>query len=67
MLSLLAVLKSLVPILEPLGENGVNQLFATVIDPYIASLPDSNDLKLAGQCLSPGVKAFLIAEMKKLN
>lgn len=65
--AILKILKTLVPILEPLGEQGINQLFTDVVDPYVANLPDSNDFKLAAQCLSPGIKAFMIAELKKLG
>ncbi len=65
--SFLAVLKALVPILEPIGEQGINQLFSSVVDPYLAGLPDTSDWKLAGQCFSPAMKAFLIAEIKKLS
>lgn len=66
MAALLATLKALVPVLEPLGEQGINQLFTQVVNPYVASLSDSNDMKLAAQCLAPGVQAFLIAEIKKI-
>lgn len=67
MSQLLLALKALIPILEPIGEQGINQLFASVVDPFIAELSDSSDLKLVAQCLSPGLKAFFIAEIQKLK
>jgi hypothetical protein len=63
--SILQALKSFIPILEPLGEQGVNQLFS-IIDAEIAKLA-SPDLKEAGQILSPALRQFAIAELKKLQ
>lgn len=65
MAQILLILKGLIPVLEPLGESGINQLWIQV-DAGIAAMADASDMKLAAQCLSPGVKAFLIAEIKKL-
>lgn len=65
--SILSILKSLVPILEPIGEQGINQLFSDVIGPAIAGMSDSGDLKILAQALAPGIQAFLIAEVKKLK
>ena len=65
--SFLAMLKSLIPVIEPMGEQGINNLFSSVVNPYIAAMPDSADAKLLYQSLAPGVQSFLIAEMKKLN
>jgi len=67
MSQLLAALKSLIPILEPIGEQGVNQLWSSVVDPYIASLGDGSDLKALLVCLSPAMKQFVILEIQKLK
>lgn len=63
--SILSMLKSLLPVLEPLGEQGVNQLF-TVIDQEIATLPQ-NDFKDAAKIFSPAFKAFALLEINKLK
>lgn len=65
--SILSALKALLPVIEPLGEQGVEQLWASVIDPFIAGLSDSNDSKALLQCISPGLKQFALLEMKKLK
>lgn len=63
--SVLAILKSMIPILEPLGEQGIAQLF-TAIDAEIAKMP-KNDFKDAAQIFSPALKAFAILELQKLK
>lgn len=65
--SIVDILKALIPLLEPLGEQGIEQLFTTVIDPYVASLSDSGDLKGLLTCVTPGLKQFMLLEMKKLK
>jgi hypothetical protein len=67
MTSFLTILKSLLPILEPIGEQGVNQLFSSVVDPAIASMSDSSDLKRAALVFAPAVKQFLIAELSQMK
>lgn len=67
MANLLAALKALVPILEPLGEQGVNQLWSSVVDPFVAGLSDNSDMKSALVCFSPAAKQFLILEIQKLK
>ncbi len=63
--SILTLLKGLTPILEPLGEQGVTQLFV-VIDQAIANLPQ-NDFKDAAKIFSPAFKAFALLEIQKLK
>ena len=63
--SILSMLKALVPVLEPIGEQGINQVWAQV-DAQIASLSDSSDWKTLLQSLSPAIKQFIILELKKL-
>ena len=65
--SVLVYLKALIPILEPIGEQGVNQLFAEVIDPAIASMSDSADLKRILVILSPAAKQIILAELQQLK
>lgn len=67
MTNLLLALKALIPVLEPLGEQGINQLWTTVVDPYIATLSSNADVKTLLQCLSPAMKQFVITEIQKLK
>lgn len=64
-MTLLAMLKSMIPILEPLGEQGIAQLFVA-IDAEIAKMSHS-DLKDAAMIFSPALKQFAILEMQKLK
>lgn len=63
--TVLQLLKGIIPILEPIGENGINELFV-VIDGEIAKMSDSSDLKTLVACMSPALKQFLLIELKKL-
>jgi hypothetical protein len=63
--SLLSLLKSLIPVLEPIGEQGVNQLF-TQVNAWVASV-SSPDEKLVLQFLVPALQQFVIAELQKLK
>lgn len=65
MTSIINLLKGLIPILEPLGEQGITSLFDT-LDADIAKMSDSNDFKLLLKVLSPGLRQFAIAEIKKI-
>ncbi len=64
-MNFIQLLKSLLPILKPLGEQGVNQLF-DMLDKEVASLSDSSDFKTLFVCLLPGLRQFAILEVKKL-
>lgn len=64
-MNILAMLKSMIPILEPLGEEGVNQLFL-LIDGEIAKM-GNGDLKDAATIFSPALKQFAVLELKKLK
>jgi hypothetical protein len=61
----LKLLKSLLPLLKPLGEQGVNQLF-DLLDVEVAKLSDSNDMKDFAKCLLPALRAFAVLEVKKI-
>jgi hypothetical protein len=63
-MNFLTVLTSLAPLLEPVGEEGVNALFAT-LNAEIAKIanPDAKAFLVA---ISPAIQGFLIAEVKKL-
>ncbi len=63
--SVLAILKSMIPILEPIGEEGVAQLF-DAIDAEVAKM-GNGDFKDAATIFSPALKAFAILELKKLK
>jgi hypothetical protein len=63
---LLQILKSLAPVLEPLGEQGINALFDAVVVPALSSGSDNDIMQLA-RCLAPGLKQFLILEIQKLK
>ena len=65
MSTLLALLKGLVPVLEPLGEQGVNNLFAQ-LDAQVVKMPPS-DWKDLATIMSPGMKAFVLLELGKLK
>lgn len=64
-MNFLQLLKSLLPILKPLGEQGVNQLF-DMLDAEVAKMSDSADLKLLLVCLLPGLRKFAILEVQKI-
>lgn len=64
MTQLLAILKSLIPILEPLGEQGIEALWVYV-DAEIAQMSgDSKDICLV---LSPAFKQVALLELRKLK
>lgn len=64
--SVLALFKSIIPVLEPLGEQGINSLF-DALDAEIATMSDSNDLKVLAKILSPGLRQFAITEIQKIK
>lgn len=62
---ILALLKTFVPILEPLGEQGIEQLFVSLqaqVDKMAQS--DGKDLAVI---LLPALKAFALLELRKLK
>lgn len=60
-----ALLQQMAPLLEPMLEQGVNQLWVQV-DAEIATLT-SPDVKLVLQALSPAMKGILISELQNLT
>lgn len=62
--SIVAMLKGFIPILEPIGEQGLAQLWS-IVDAEVAKV-SSPDVKEFLQAVSPAVKAYALAEMKKL-
>jgi hypothetical protein len=64
-MNFLQLLKSLIPVLKPLGEQGVNQLF-DLLEGEVAKMSDSNDGKVLLQCLLPGLRKFAILEVQKI-
>lgn len=65
LVSLIALLKSLVPVLEPIGEQGVEQLFQ-IIQGEVDKLSNS-DFKDAATILLPALKQFALLEIRKLK
>lgn len=65
-MNLVNLIKGLLPILLPLGEQGINQLFE-MIEAEVKKMSDSNDLKQLAVCLLPGLKQFAIIELNKLK
>lgn len=63
--TVISMLKGMIPILEPIGEQGINQLF-TVIDSEIAKL-GTGDMADFAKILSPALKQFAIMELQKLK
>lgn len=63
--TLLAMLKSLVPVLLPLGESGINQLFQ-LIDAEIAKIPKTNDASEILPIVSVAAKQIVLMEFRKL-
>lgn len=55
----------MIPVLEPIGEQGIDQLFV-IIDGEVAKMPAS-DVKDALVIFSPALKAFAVLEIKKLK
>lgn len=61
----LAILKTLIPLLEPIGEQGIEAVWAT-FDAEIAKLT-SPDLKDIYTILSPAFKQAALVELRKLK
>lgn len=62
--SILAMLKSLIPVLEPLGEQGINQLF-DILDAQVAKL--HGDIADIAPILAKALREVALLEMKKLK
>lgn len=63
--SILVLLKGMIPVLEPIGEQGIGQLFS-IIDAEVAKMSNS-DFKDLAVVLSPALKQFAILEIQKLK
>lgn len=61
--SILAMLKSIMPVLEPLGEQGMNQLF-DLLDAEVAKL--GGDMKEIGPVLTKALREVALIELRKL-
>lgn len=62
--NVISMLRQFIPILEPLGEQGINQLFA-IIDVEVAKL--SGDIADIAPILSAALKQVALLEMRKLK
>lgn len=62
--SILSILKSLIPVLLPLGEQGINQLF-DILDAEVAKL--GGDLKDMAPILSKALREVALLEFRKLG
>lgn len=64
--TVLGMLKNLLPLLEPLGEQGITNLF-TSIGTEVDKMSDSSDLKVLAKILLPGLQQFAVMELQKLK
>lgn len=62
---ILALLKGLIPVIEPIGEQGIEQLFMS-IQGQIDKMSNS-DFKDAAIVLLPALKQFALLELRKLK
>lgn len=62
---ILALLKGIIPILEPIGEQGIAQLFG-MIQSKVDAMAQS-DFKDAAVILLPALQQFALLEIRKLK
>lgn len=62
--SIVSALKALIPVLKPLGEQGINQLF-DLVDAEAAKL--GGDLKDVAPILAKALREIALVEFRKLG